>query len=328
MNNKYYREDLKDVIDTALSLGFKGKSFLVTGATGMIGSVLVDALRNITYEHCIYLVGRDVNKIKSVFGDGFNTYDYKSIDSIDADVEYIIHLASPTTSSYLSNNPVETIDLIYSTTKQLLDFSMKHHSKFLYVSSMEVYGEIYDENIRGENDLGYISLTNTRNSYPEAKRLCELLCYSYYKEYGLDINVARLSQTFGAGTSIDDPRIFGYIARCIRDKKDIVLKTKGDSIGNYCYLSDALRALFYILSRGNNGETYNVVGDNTRSSIYDMAAMIAKELSNNAINVVVDIDTNELYPNPTKLYMSNAKLKGLGWKPKYNLLDMFKRMIG
>ena len=326
---KTINEDRKDIIETAFSLGFKGKRFLITGATGMIGQNLVSALELITDAKNIIVFGKDLDESERVFASrGVVCSSFEHLQEIEGNVDYIVHLASPTNSQFMSNNPVETIDFMYSSTKTILDFALKHNSKVLYASSMEVFGEVLDEHKKGEQNLGYISLCSTRSSYSEVKRLCELLCFCYAKEFKLNVYIARLSQTFGAGTSIDDPRIFGYIARCVKNSQDIVLKTKGDSVGNYCYLSDTIRSFFYILANGQNGETYNVVGDDNRSTIYDMACLVADKITDKKIKVLVEIDNNGNYPNATKLNMSNEKIKNIGWQPKYNLLDMFKRMIG
>ena len=329
MNVRFVDEDRHEIVKTALALGFKGKSFLVTGATGMIGRELIEALREITDESKIILLGRDIDRLKEVFGKSNMVYlTFNMLGHSEFNVDYIIHLASPTSSKYLSEYPVETIDFVYSSTKKMLDWGLNHHARVLYASSMEAYGQVYDEKKKQENDLGFLSLESTRSSYPAAKRMCELLCFCYFKEYGANVNCVRLSQTFGAGTSIEDSRIFGYFCRCVRDNKDIVLKTKGDTVGNYCYISDTIKAFFYVLSRGEAGLTYNVVGDDNRSTIFNLAQMICKEIADNKIKVIVDIDNTAIYPSPTKLNMDNSRLKKLGWSSKFNIMDMFRRMIG
>ncbi len=322
-------EDKKYIVSVANKLGFSSKSFLVTGATGMIGRILVDVLRQITSDDQIYVLGLNLDESKEVFKDtNVNKCSFDGLDIFgNIDIDYIIHLASPTNSRFLKEKPIETISFIYSSTKKILDFALKHNSKVLYISSMESYGEIYDEILRDEKQLGYIDLTNTRSSYPEAKRLCELLCYSYFVEQAVDVKCVRLSQTFGAGTIKSDPRIFGYLARCAINNENIVLGTKGDSYGNYCYIADTLTAFFYVLSNGKKGETYNVVGDYCRCTILELANLVKAKIANNKINIEFDLSLCKQYPKPTKLNMDNKKLKSIGWTSKYNLDDMFIRMV-
>ena len=322
------KQDLEYLTSEALKLGFANKSFLVTGATGMIGRMLVETLKRITKENNVIVLGINLKEAEEVYGGTkLVRSSFDSLNKIEQDVDFIIHLASPTNSRYMVEHAVETIDFIYSGTKQILDFALKHNSKVLYISSMEVYGEVLDSKLKTENDLGEISLLNRRSSYPEAKRLCELLCYSYNQQYGLPVCCARLAQTFGGGTIKNDPRVFGYMARCAINGESIVLNTKGDSYGNYCYLADTINAFFYILSNGIDGETYNVVGDNCRCTILEMANLVANTIFKKSIKVEIQINNSGLYPNPTKLNMDNQKIKSIGWTPKYDLPDMFRRMI-
>lgn len=325
---KIIEEDRLHIRDTASKLGLSNKTFLITGATGMIGKNVVMSLTGITKEENIIVLGKDYEEAANVFaGHNFVISSFDLISNLNLKVDYIIHLASPTNSSFLNSCPVETIDFMYFSTKKMLDFAKGHQSKMVYVSSMEVFGQVFDEKKREEHELGLIDLENTRSSYSETKRLCELLCSCYAKEFGIDVMSARLSQTFGAGTSLEDPRIFGYLARCAKNKENIILKTKGESVGNYCYLSDTIEALLYILTKGQKGFVYNVVGDDNRSTIFDMATMVASQIANGSIDVVINVDPNNPYPSPTLLNMSNKRLKALGWTPRYSLIDMYKRML-
>ena len=321
-------EDIFQIAKTAELLGFAEKKFLITGATGMIGRVLTSALLRITDATNIFAVSNNLERIKLHYKDsGIRCYSFETISDICDDVDYVIHLASPTSSEYLKEKPIETIFFMLDSTKAVLDFSKRHHSRLLYISSMEVYGEVLDDNPKKEEHLGYISLNNTRSSYPEAKRMCELLCYSYFKEYGVKAYSARLAQTFGAGTAQDDPRLFGYFGRCIVNSSDIVLKTKGESYGNYCYISDAINSFFYILSNGKEGLTYNVVGDNSRFTILELAKLVSNNIGKGKIKVRHEISDTSIFPNPTKLNMDNSRIKALGWKPRFTVIDMFNRMI-
>jgi len=322
-------EDKKYIISEACKLGFQNKSFLVTGATGMIGRIFVDVLRQLTSENRIYVLGLNLEEVNEVFKDtNVNKTSFDNLDNIgDVEIDYIIHLASPTNSKFLKEKPVETIDFIYSSTKKILDFALNYNSIVLYISSMESYGEVFDEDIREEKQLGYVDLTNTRNSYPETKRMCELLCYSFSQEYKLDVKCVRLAQTFGAGTIKSDPRIFGYLARCAINNENIVLGTKGESYGNYCYIADTLTAFFYALANGKSGETYNVVGDNCRCTILELANLVKTKIANNKIDIEFNLSLGNQYPKPTKLNMDNKKIKSIGWTSKYGLEDMLTRMV-
>ena len=265
------------LVETKRKLNFEDKTFLITGAGGMIGKTIVESL--LKYGKCskIYvadlseeIIWTNFRKCDVCFFD-LNTEELSKINSID----YIIHLASPTNSDFFINKPVETIDSIFSLTKKVLDLSIYFHSKLLYISSMEAYGFVSTSKSTDENKLGFISLDSVRSSYPEAKRIAELLCKSYASEYNVNVNIARLAQTFGSTTNLEkDKRIFAYVANCIKNNKDIELATDGKSFANYCYISDTIRALFYILKYGEPSETYNVSNKNCYISIKNMCKKI------------------------------------------------------
>ena len=172
-------------------------------------------------------------------------------------------------------------------------------------------------------------MQNVRSCYSEGKRLVECLAASYAHEYGLPVKVVRLAQTFGAGIPSTENRVFAQFARAALKDEDIVLHTKGLSLGNYCYTTDVIRAILLLLKTGANGDVYTVVNEETTQSIYDMACMVAENFSNGKSKVVFDIpESNEFgYAPYTRLKLSSAKMNSLGWNAKYNLKEMFERMM-
>jgi nucleoside-diphosphate-sugar epimerase len=143
------------------------------------------------------------------------------------------------------------------------------------------------------------------------------------------VKVARLAQTFGEGVRPDDNRVYMQFARAAYEGRDIVLKTQGLSVGNYCAADDAVNAIFTILEKGADGETYNVVNEENTMCIRDMAQLVASEIAHGKIKVVVD--TEDLgktgYAADTALRMSGEKLRLLGWKPTKNLVQMYRDLV-
>lgn len=314
------------------------KTILITGATGFIGSLLIKSLISINKKYdlniTVIAIARDKDKFRKVFKEFdltcviFHNTDLLSKISLREHVDYIIHTASPTTSAYFQSHPVETINFMVNSTINILEFAKIIHSKkVIYLSSMEAYGTIIDDYFNVcENDLGYLDLTNVRNCYPESKRLCECLCKSYSIEYNLNVTVARLSQVFGAGVSINDTRIFSQIAKSAILKNNIVLKTKGLSYTNSCYSTDAILAIFCLLVKGKNGEIYNINNEDNYMKIIDVANLVCSQICDNKITVEFDIN-NQGYPDTTKIHLNNSKMKKLGWIPKVSMLEMYERLI-
>ena len=105
----------------------------------------------------------------------------------------------------------------------------------VYVSSMEEYGVTEDTGaFAGEEELGMIDLKAPRSCYPMGKRMAEHYCHIYYEEFQVPVKIARLAQTFGRGISLRDDRVYMQFARAVFEGRDIVLKTAGKSVGNYC----------------------------------------------------------------------------------------------
>ena len=173
-------------------------------------------------------------------------------------------------------------------TKNMLDLGKEKQSEgVVYISSMEAFGAPDPEKpYVKEDDLGYIDIHNPRSCYPEGKRLCECMCSSYASEYKLPVRIARLSQTFGAGISYEENRVFAQFAKAAMNKTDIVLHTAGKSVGNYCYTRDAVMGILLLLVKGNDGEAYTVAHPEAHITIGDMAKMVAEKLANNEIKVV------------------------------------------
>lgn len=336
------QEDLNYIANSFPDIDkLKSSSVLITGATGLVGSYTVKALAAINRIHNanmkILALVRSLEKAKAVFGELLQRGDVSLIvgdilkmPKLDDKIDYIIHCASVTNSKEMVTKPVETICVAVDGTRNILELAKEKSVKsVVYISSMEVYGSP-DSSLPciSENNYGYVDVLNIRSCYPEGKRMCECLCASYAHEYNLPVKTARLAQTFGAGVSKNETRVFAQFARSFINEENIVLHTKGESTGNYCYTRDSVLGILYILIRGENGTAYNVTNENTNMTIAQMAQMIAKK--SGKISVVFDIPEDALkfgYAPPVKMKLSSERLRSLGWNSDINLSEMYERMI-
>lgn len=335
----YLKEDLERLSCVIRENGFAGRTVLVTGATGLIGSLCVKAFLQFNNSTDIPVeviaFARNPEKTSSMFGEVRKNihFVYQDItapipDEIDCD--FIIHTANSTASRFFITNPVEVIDSIYAGTRAVLNYGLKHKVKgVVYLSSMEVFGKVESEHRIGEKELGYLDIQSIRSCYSEGKRLAELLCKSYAEEYGLPVRVARLAQTFGAGVTKTENRVFAQFARSALKGENIILHTKGESIGNYCYTADVIRAILLLLHKGESGEAYTIVNEETTRTIAEMAHMVAEKFSDGKSKVVFDIPEGKQfgYAPDTKMRLSNHKIKKLGWSPEVTLEEMYRRML-
>lgn len=336
--NSVLQEDLEEIVNSHLIdwKKLKNKNIFITGATGLIGSIMVKAIllknKKENYNIKLTLLVRNKLEAENIFGKNENiTYIESSVEKYEIqnlNIDYIIHGASPTKSKFFIDNPVETIDVAVIGTKKILEQAKISNVKsMVYLSSMEMYGTMESENVK-EEEQGYIDPLNIRSSYSLGKRMCELYNYCYYKEYEVPVKIARIAQTFGAGISKNENRVYKVFADSVINKKDIILNSEGTTIINYSYTTDTVIGLLCILLKGKNGEAYNLVSDNMNMTILDSAKYLAKKYGDGLIKVRVEIPEQNLGFAPNnKMILNNDKIKSIGWNYKYNIMQGYDRLI-
>ena len=312
---------------------------LITGGTGFLGGSIIKFLLACKKELSIYLFCRDKHQAELLFDRDSRIFFVEgSLEGIlenetlkKCKIDYIIHCAAPTQSSYMIANPVETADAIVIGTRNILEFAQKNSvESMVYLSSMEVFGAVADTGVfRKENELGDIDLTMPRSCYSLGKRMAEHYCHLYCQQYGVPVKIARLAQVFGKGVRCEDNRVFMQFARSAINEKNIILKTDGLSMGNYCATEDAVNAIITILENGVNGEVYNVVNEQNTMTIREMAQLVASKIAGDKIKVEIIQEDNSKtgYAPKTGLRMSAEKLRALGWTPQKSLIEMYEDVI-
>lgn len=341
-SNDIFVEDLAQLSQSTMIpwQELHGKTVFLTGATGLIGQTVTSAL--LYYEQqnnagikVIALV-RDLERAQALFAEQladncaleFVVGTVEEIPLVPNQVDYIIHCACPTNSTYFVEHPVDTIQTIVGGTQNVLELAReKAVQGMVYLSSMEVYGQISDRKRLGESEIGFIDLASPRSSYPEGKRLAENLCCCYASQFEVPVSVARLVQTFGPGVPYDDGRVFAYMARCAKQGEDILLKTSGSKENMYLYTADAVSAILVLLLRGEKGTTYNVANEETYCSVKEMAELVACALAGDTIQVQTNVGgDSSMYRPEGYLNLDASKLKELGWSATVGLREMFLRM--
>lgn len=320
----------------------KDKTLLVTGATGLIGGLLVKAIlyANQLYSNRTRVIAPVRNKKKAE--DAFSAYsacaelqllecDILAPLEIAGPIDYLLHAASITQSKDFVQAPVETIKVNVWGTDNLLRLAHRHNvDSMVYLSTMEVYGAVSKDGKTSEIDFGYMDPFQVRSSYPESKQAAECLCCAYHGEYGVPVKTARLTSTFGPGISLEDTRVFAQFCAKAHRRENIVLHTPGDTQRDYLYTADAVTALLIILLRGESGEAYNVANSDTYISIRDMAQLVATACTQDAIKVVIEAPDNIEslgYAPPVKINLDTQKLNALGWRPKTHLEQMYRNLL-
>ena len=342
-DNNLYMEDIHYVG----SLPFpweklKNKSLMLSGATGMIGSFLVDVIleKNITDNlFCtIYALGRNEAKARtrfSKFADDphyiFIPYDVKQpFERNDlGTVDYILHLASNTHPMQYSIDPIGTITTNIIGVQNLLDFAVKHKAtRFAFVSSNEIYGENRgDVEFFDESYCGYINSNTMRAGYPESKRCGEALCQAYKAQKDLDVVIPRPTRSYGPTMLMSDTKAISQFIKKGIEGENIVLKSAGTQYYSYTYVADAVAGLLTIVLKGENGEAYNISEAHSDIMLKDLAAIIAGINGKEVVFEIPDAVEAAGYSTATKARLDGHKLQALGWMPKYDIKSGIERTI-
>ena len=337
-------EDVESIIssvgkDTLLER-FSNKTFLVAGATGMVGSYFVYVLErlNSEYNANIRIVAclRNRNKLDTFLDGKVDVLEHDVADAFDEmHVDYILHAASPASPVIMREKPLETNFANTLGTANLIKLALKNpeFSGLMFVSSREIYGEpeVGQEFFYEDGKLGQVNPLVPRNGYAEGKKAAENMLISAKEEYGLNSKIVRLAHTYGPGMSINDGRVQADFLKNIVEGNDIVLKSDGSSVRTYTYISDAIAAMFKVLLQGES-EVYNIADEASKVSIKELAEKLVElpKAKENNLKLVFDIDENSKKgaASFTGGILSTGKIRNeLGWAPKYNISDGFNRTI-
>lgn len=331
LENNIYSEALKK------SLGYvavTGKSFLVTGASGLIGSCLVDLLMLANQEGAnnhVYALGRSFEKLSKRFCSlAHNKYFHIIVQDVCSplddsyEFDYIVHCASNADPVSYAKFPVETMTTNILGGKNILDYGKQHKKcKITILSTFEVYGN-GNKDVYCESDAGILDFNQFRSCYPESKRTLEIISRCYVDEYGVNVNVARLSSIYGPTMAANDSKAHAQFLRNALVGKDIVLKSKGLSRRTYCYVIDAVTGILTVLFKGKNAESYNISNEKSISSIAEVAQTVAQIAGRKVIFELPSEIEQKGFSKPQNCILDNHKLRYLGWKGMYTLAEGMK----
>ena len=326
-----YQEDLKRICETKDLASLYNKRFLITGATGLIGVCLIDALMKANAEGAnitIYALGRSREKAASRLGE---YYDDQHFHFVERDarasladlppVDVIIPLASNTHPLAYSQFPIETIEINVKGAEHALEKALTDGATVLYPSTVEVYGNARGEDIFTEDYTGQLNLRNARACYPESKRLSEALCQSYITEEGVKVKLVRLSRVFGPTMLMSDSKASSqFIVKALKSE-DIVLKSKGEQLFSYTYVAD------HVLIHGEDGVPYNIANKDCDVRLKDFARLCAEWAKKDVVFDLPSETEQKGFSIAMRAILDNQRLLAIGWQPGYDMKTAISRTL-
>lgn len=311
---------------------FNNKVFLITGAGGMTGTAVIKWLLYLNYKYNsgirIVASTRSVNVVPNYIenGDAIEFCEFGKEDECfnSENIDYVIHGAAPTSREFFISKPVETLRIIVDQTEHLLDLVKKvPNTIFLYLSSMDIYGTIDEDNPVSEEYVSAIDVQNIRSGYPLGKKTAEFLCHAYHNEYGVKCRILRPASIQGLFQSYDEPRVFNELMRCVVENKDFCLKSEGRGKKCFMYTLDVVSAIFKILILGKDDSTYNATNRETYIELRDLISQVFESFSPNN-KLYFDIDETAGYLPPFSFLQDDSLLRELGWEPKRGINDIYR----
>lgn len=327
-----YIADLDKVCLLNLPWGkFADKTVTISGATGMIGTFLVDVLmrRNDTEQlGCnIVALGRSAKKARArlpYFGRDLFSFEEGSVTALGyrpaVPADYVLHLASSTHPRQYSTDPIGTIRANVDGLQNLLSYSVDCGAKLLFASSVEIYGQNRGDVDRfDERYCGDIDCNTLRACYNESKRLGEAMCQAYRVQKGAEAVIARIARVYGPTLLPDDSKALSQFMHSSLAGEDVVLKSEGTQRFSYLHVADAVSGLLHVLLLGIDGEAYNLADEGSDVMLKDLAELVAEA---GGVKVAFDLpDAQEAagYSKATLALMDGAKAHGLGWNACFNI---------
>lgn len=322
---------------------FTGKTVLLTGAAGFLGSQFVHFFARLNDSGALPVPCRILafdNYLRGIpswlrFFEGRGDVDVRMADIVAVRAfprcDFLIHAASVASPTFYRRYPIETMDANVVGLRNLLDHAVEDRPEsFLFFSSSEIYGDPDSANIPTAEDYrGFVSCTGPRACYDESKRYGETLCTTFYQVHGVPVKVVRPFNNYGPGLPIDDRRVLPDFFRDALSGRDIALLSDGRATRTFCYISDAITGYLMALLSPHDGEAFNIGADAPEISMEDLARLVIK-VSGRAIKVTKQVsgDPHYLKDNPQRRCPDLAKSRRLlGYEPRVSLEEGLKRML-
>ena len=300
------------------------KKILVTGGAGFIGSHLCERLLKEGNEViCLdnFFTGSKDNIVHLMNNPYFEVIRHDIEEPILIEVDEIYNLASPASPIHYQKDPVKTVRTNVMGAINVLDIAKRTGARVLQASTSEVYGdpEIHPQ---VEEYRGNVNPIGPRACYDEGKRCAETLFFDYYREYGVDIRVVRIFNTYGPRMAINDGRVVSnFIIQALKNE-DITIYGDGSQTRSFCYVNDLVDGLIKMMKSDIIGPVN--LGNPGEFTIFELAEKIINLINSKSKIIFRPLPQDD--PKQRKPDISKAK-KYLNWQPKIGLEEGLAKTI-
>jgi len=320
---------------------FDKPNVLVAGGAGFIGSHLCDQLLKTSKVICVddFISGSERNIDHLLSSPDFVFLNHDLSRPLDLEgqaslkkfklefqgLQEIYNLACPMSPKNFLANRLATLLANSYAVRNLLDLTVKYQAKFMHFSSSVVYGPRRADQPGfkvKESDLGAVDHLSERSAYDEGKRFAETFVTNYRSLYGLDAKIIRLFRIYGPRMEQNDDQMIPDFINNALDGKDLVIFGDEKFSSSFCYIDDALDAVFKFMHSELAGPIN--VGSDVDVNLSDFARLIIKE-TNSASQIVYE--SGKLFMSELLLPDIQSAKNELNWMPVVTLENGLKKTI-
>jgi UDP-glucuronate decarboxylase len=299
---------------------------LITGGAGFLGSNL--SRRFVAAGHDVIALddlstGTLENLKDLVSSPNFEFVEWDVRNPYNFNVDLLLNFACPASPIHYQKDPVRTIETNFLGMVNALHLAREVRARVVQASTSEIYG---DPAISPQHEKywGNVNPIGIRSCYDEGKRAAETLCFDYRRQFGLDVRVLRIFNTYGPGMSIGDGRVVSnFIVQAIQGKR-LTVYGDGSQTRSFCFVDDLVNAIYLAALRDETFDTPLNIGNPNTVTMIELAKTVAKLVNSN-----LEIEAHELPsddPTHRKPDISNAK-ELLGWEPHIDLVSGLTKTI-